>query len=136
MGDQDWKPVVFTKTFKQKTAGLSSAQSITAAKMAGIAVTEKKHGAAENKAAASGASLAKLENSTEAFAHASVNKDLSKAITQARLAKKMTQAQLAQAINERAQVIQQYECGSAIPNPQVLTKLDRALGIHLPRGKK
>ena len=55
---------------------------------------------------------------------------------QARLAKKMTQAQLATAINERPQVIQEYENGKAIPNAQVLTKLDRTLGCHLPRAKK
>ena len=33
----------------------------------------------------------------------------------------MTQAQLAQAINEKPQVINEYECGKAIPNPQVCT---------------
>ena len=77
-----------------------------------------------------------MEESTEDFKHASVNKELSKAIAQARLAKKMTQAQLATAINERPQVIQQYECGQAIPNSQIISKLDKALGIHLPRGKK
>ena len=39
-------------------------------------------------------------------------------------------------ISERPQIIQEYESGKAIPNPQILNKLDRALGIHLPRGKK
>ena len=48
----------------------------------------------------------------------------------------MTQKELATKINERPQVIQEYENGKAIPNPQTLTKLDKALGIHLPRNKK
>lgn len=48
----------------------------------------------------------------------------------------MSQKQLATAINEKPQVIQQYEAGTAIPNPQILLKLDRALGTHLPRPKK
>ena len=62
---------------------------------------------------------------------------MAKAITQARNAKGMTQSQLANAISERPQVIQQYENGSAIPNGQVIVKLERALGTHLPRaGKK
>jgi putative transcription factor len=61
---------------------------------------------------------------------------LSQAITAARVAKKLSQKQLATAINEKPQVIQQYESGSAIPNPQILLKLDRALGTHLPRSKK
>ena len=95
--------------------------------------------AGENKSAhtnASGASLKKLEDSTDEFRHATVDKTLSRAIQQARLAKKITQKELATAINERPQVIQQYESGQAIPNPQILQKLDRALGIHLPRGRK
>ena len=53
---------------------------------------------------------------------------------QGRLAKKMTQAQLAQQINERPQVIQEYESGKAIPNQQILAKLERVLGVKL-RGK-
>jgi putative transcription factor len=77
--------------------------------------------------------MAKLENSSDEFKHETVNRNLSQAIQQARLARKLTQKQLATAINEKAQVIQQYESGQAIPNPQVLLKLDRALGVHLPR---
>jgi putative transcription factor len=137
MADQDWTTVVLTKTNKQKQAGLSSAQAISQAKIAGNIVTEKKHGAAENKSAhsAAGLSLKKLEDSSEDFKHNTVNRSLSQAIAQARLAKKLTQAQLATAINERPQIIQQYESGQAIPNPQILNKLDKALGIHLPRKK-
>ncbi len=135
MADQDWTPVVLTKTAKQKAQGLSSAQAVAQAKVSGNMVSEKKIGAAENKSAHAGGGpgLRKLEESTEEFHHNTVNKNLSKSISQARLAKKMTQQQLATAINERAQIIQQYESGQAIPNPQILNKLDRALGIHLPR---
>lgn len=28
------------------------------------------------------------------------------------------------------------QAGRAIPNPNIINKLDRALGVHLPRGKK
>jgi len=137
MADQDWTTVTFTKTAKQKAEGLSSAHAIAQGKMSGIISTEKKFGAAENKSAHAGGGLGlkKIEDSTEDFKHTSVSKDLAKAIAQARLAKKLTQAQLATAINERPQVIQQYESGQAIPNPQIISKLDKALGIHLPRGK-
>lgn len=38
-----------------------------------------------------------------------------------------------QAINEKPQVIQEYEQGKAIPNPQVLSKLSRALGVVLKK---
>ena len=56
-------------------------------------------------------------------------------IQQARLAKKMTQAQLGNAINEPPKTVQEYENGKAIPNNQVLGKIERALGVKL-RGKK
>lgn len=40
-----------------------------------------------------------------------------------------------QIINEKPQIIQEYESGKAIPNQQIITKLERALGARL-RGKK
>ncbi|KAL2510720.1 Bax inhibitor-1 family protein [Abeliophyllum distichum] len=38
-------------------------------------------------------------------------------------------------INEKPQIIQEFESGKAIPNQQIISKLDRALGTKL-RGKK
>jgi putative transcription factor len=58
------------------------------------------------------------------------------AIQQARLAKRMTQKALATAINEKPQVIGQYESGKAIPNQQIINKLERALGARLRGGGK
>jgi putative transcription factor len=46
------------------------------------------------------------------------------------------QKELALAINEKPTVIGEYESGRAIPNPSILSKLDRALGVHLPRPPK
>lgn len=115
-----------------KSLGSASASKVMAAKISGAVTTEARSGTAKNNSA----HLGKLEDSNDVFKHATVDKSLSKAIVQARLAKKMTQAQLATAINERPQVIQEYENGKAIPNAQVLTKLDRTLGCHLPRAKK
>lgn len=57
--------------------------------------------------------------------------ELKKRIMQARLDKKLTQAQLGQLINEKPQVIQEYESGKAIPSPAVLSKLSRVLGVQL-----
>lgn len=93
--------------------------------------------AGTNKAASSGTSLntKRLDDDTENLAHERVPSDLKKNLMQARLDKKMTQAQLAQMINEKPQVIQEYESGKAIPNQQIISKLERALGTKL-RGKK
>ena len=48
----------------------------------------------------------------------------------------MTQKALATMINEKPQIIGQYESGKAIPNPQLISKMERALGVRLPRNKK
>ena len=134
--DADWTTVTLKKTEKQKTAGMSTAQAIASQKVSGAVVTEKRFAAGENKTGVGGSTLKKLEEATDEYKHNTVDRSLSMAISQARQAKKLTQKDLAKAINESAQVIQQYEAGTAIPNPQVLLKLDKALGIHLPRVKK
>ncbi|XP_026433360.1 multiprotein-bridging factor 1a-like, partial [Papaver somniferum] len=93
--------------------------------------------AGTNKAASSGTSLntRKLDEETEVLAHERVPSELKKNIMQARLDKKMTKSQLAQLINEKPQIVQEYESGKAIPNQQIITKLERVLGVKL-RGKK
>lgn len=48
---------------------------------------------------------------------------------------KNLRALLLQLINEKPQIIQEYESGKAIPNQQIIGKLERTLGVKL-RGKK
>jgi putative transcription factor len=81
-------------------------------------------------------SARKLEESDEVGRIATVDKSLSKAIMQARTAKKMTQKDLATAINEKPQLVAEYESGKAVPNPQIITKMERKLGCKLPRPGK
>jgi putative transcription factor len=49
----------------------------------------------------------------------------------ARLELKLSQKDLAAKVNEKVSVLQDYESGKAIPNPQILGKLERALGVKL-----
>ncbi|KAJ3503650.1 hypothetical protein NLJ89_g8338 [Agrocybe chaxingu] len=49
----------------------------------------------------------------------------------ARLELKLSQKDVAQKINEKPSVIQDYESSKAIPNPQILGKLERILGVKL-----
>jgi putative transcription factor len=77
-----------------------------------------------------------LEEATDVGTIAKVDKSLRKAIMEARTAKKMTQKELATAINEKPQVVAEYESGKAIPNPQIISKLERKLGTKLPRPGK
>lgn len=52
-------------------------------------------------------------------------------MSSARLELKFTQKEVAQKINEKPSVVQDYESGKAIPNPQILGKLERILGTKL-----
>jgi putative transcription factor len=54
-----------------------------------------------------------------------------KAIQQARMEKGLSQKDCAQKINEKPSVLQDYESGKAIPNTQILAKLERVLGVKL-----
>ena len=49
----------------------------------------------------------------------------------ARMEKQLSQKDLAQKVNEKPSVIQDYESSKAIPNPQILGKLERVLGVKL-----
>lgn len=65
-----------------------------------------------------------------------VSTELKKAIQQARNAKGLTQKQLAAQLQMQPQIINEYESGKAIPNNQIIAKIERALGAKLPRAKK
>jgi len=137
MEGQDWTPVVIRKK-KLTGAEAKSNSTINQAFRSGQAQTVKKHNAGSNKmmTAGAGKNAAKLENETEELHHETVNFDLRRLIQQGRIAKKLTQAQLAQAINEKLQIVQDYENGKAIPNGQILNKLSRVLGISLSNRPK
>lgn len=49
----------------------------------------------------------------------------------ARMEKQLSRKDVAQKINEKPSVLQDYEAGRAIPNPQILSKLERVLGVKL-----
>ncbi|XP_068645075.1 multiprotein-bridging factor 1b-like [Aristolochia californica] len=134
---QDWEPVVIRKK-TPNAATKKDEKAVNAARRSGAEIeTLKKSNAGTNKAASSSTSLntRKLDDENENLAHDRVCTELKKAIMQARMDKKLTQSQLAQLINEKPQIIQEYESGKAIPNQQIITKLERALGLKL-RGKK
>ncbi|KAI8469924.1 MAG: multi protein bridging factor 1-domain-containing protein [Monoraphidium minutum] len=129
-GGQDWDPVVLRKK-PVSAAAAKDEKAVNAARRAGLEVeTSKKQGATST---ASGKAAHKLDNETEDFNHERVSTELKKQIIQARTAKKLTQAQLGQLVNEKPSVIQEYESGKAIPNPQVLSKMSRVLGVTLKK---
>lgn len=109
-----------------------------------MVVTEAKTGAGGNKSVggigpmgtSAGAKARKIEEETETFKPQRAGLDFGKALMKARTEKKKTQKDLATAINEKPSVVQEYESGKAVPNPQIIGKLERALGVKLPRPPK
>mmetsp|Transcript_28481 Transcript_28481/g.79652 ORF Transcript_28481/g.79652 Transcript_28481/m.79652 type:complete len:133 (+) Transcript_28481:226-624(+) len=130
MSDQDWNTVVLNK---KKPKG-NNKQQVRQAQRTGAGVTTVNKGAG-NKQRRGPDNYAKVDHMDEADRVKTVSIDVAKTIQRARLDKGWTQKELGQKINEQARVIQEYESGKAIPNQQVLGKLERVLGVKL-RGKK
>lgn len=83
-----------------------------------------------------GQRLTKVDRENEVAPPPKIDQGVGKAMSKARLDKTptMTQKDLATKVNEKPSVINDYESGRAVPNQQVLAKLERALGVKL-RGK-
>ena len=75
--------------------------------------------------------IAKLDRENEVAPPAKVNPSVGKAMQAARMELKLSQKDLAAKVNEKTSVLQDYESGKAIPNPQVLSKFERILGVKL-----
>lgn len=95
---------------------------------------EKKYNAATNKHQGTSLNTAKLDAETEKLSHNKVGLEAGRLIQQARAAKNWKREEFATKICEKAQVVTDYENGTAIPNNQIFGKMERALGIKL-RGK-
>lgn len=96
--------------------------------------TEKKYGSTNTKSNPEGQRLTKLDATDDVVPTKKLDASVGKAIAQARQEKKLTQKDLATKVNEKPQIINDYEAGRAVPNQQLLGKLERALGVKL-RGK-
>jgi putative transcription factor len=114
---------------------LKSEQAVNAARRTGVSVeTQQKYGAASNKQVPTTLNTAKLDRETEELKHDTISLDVGKLIQQGRQAKNLSQKDLATRINEKPQIVTDYEAGRGIPNQQILAKIERVIGIKL-RGK-
>ncbi|CAK7896027.1 multiprotein-bridging factor 1 [[Candida] anglica] len=112
-----------------------TAGQLNAARRSGAVIgTEKKYGSTNTKGDPEGQRLTKLDATDDVVPTKKLDASVGKAIQQARQEKKLTQKDLATKINEKPNVINDYEAGRAVPNQQLLGKLERALGVKL-RGK-
>lgn len=132
----DWNTVTIIGSRRNQAAGGGNKErALNIARRQGAAiVTETKYGAGGNVQKGTSLNTAKLDAETEELKHKTVDISVGKVLQQARQAKEWTQKDLATKINEKPQVVIEYEQGKAIPNQQILAKMERALGVKL-RGK-
>ena len=62
--------------------------------------------------------------------------DLKLKIEQARNAKKLSRLELATKMQVQEKVIKEYETGNALPDNSFIARLEKELGVKLPRAKK
>ncbi|KAG6550642.1 hypothetical protein Mapa_007739 [Marchantia paleacea] len=132
---QDWAPVVVHKR-PTKASDARDPKAVNAALRSGVGVSviKKFEGGTNKKTPATAINARKLEEETEPVTFERVATEVKHAIQKARLEKKWTQVELAKLINEPPKVVQEYESGKAIPNQQILGKMEKVLGVKL-RGK-
>lgn len=129
----DWDSVtVIRKTTRSQT--LRSNADLNAARRSGLAVESEKKAVHNTGHAGVDAGRARKIEEEEVGAVTKVNLSVAKAIQQARTAKGLNQKDFATKINEKSTVVNEYESGKAIPNQQILGKMERVLGVKL-RGK-
>ncbi|PCH39443.1 hypothetical protein WOLCODRAFT_85692, partial [Wolfiporia cocos MD-104 SS10] len=114
----------------RKESDLNGEQALRAG---AIVATDKKVTAGTNKAHPSTdhQRIAKLDRENEVVPPQKVAPSVGKAIQAARMERQIKQKDLAQKVNEKLSVIQGYESGHAIPDPQILGKLERILEVKL-----
>lgn len=129
-GNVDWDSVTVLK--KKNAAPPNKKVAVNKALQSGEKVDlQKKYNAATNKHQGTSLNTARLDAETEKLSHNKVSLDVARLIQQARAAKNWKREELSAKICEKVQVVTDYENGSAIPNPQVLGKMERALGVKL-----
>ncbi|KAI6175620.1 Endothelial differentiation-related factor 1 [Aphelenchoides bicaudatus] len=134
--DTDFNTVTVLRKHVQPNKTLKTQAELNAAARRGETLeSNKKYFAGTNRQHKNDKNTARLDDETEELHHEKVTLELGKVLQQARMAKEWTQKDLGTKINEKVEVIREYENGKAIPNQQVLAKLERTLGVKL-RGKE
>jgi putative transcription factor len=116
---QDWNEVILQRTYTRDEVMKKALRT------GDVNIVEKK----------TQTNATRIDNETEDFTIVKSGLTLGKEIQKGRTNKKLSQKQLAALLNEKPNVIQQYENGHAIPNPEIINKLQLALGVKLTRPK-
>jgi putative transcription factor len=130
---QDWNKITFTgPTGKQK----KGEQAVQDAHRRGMDVETIRRAGGTNSNRAPAVNMRKLAEEDDVVPVAELPHEFRMAMQKARVAASLSQADLAKRINEKQSVVNDYENGRAVPNPQVIVKIERALNCRLPRPPK
>ena len=134
--DQDWDTVVIRGKGLQGPKARTKEQAASRAMQSGGSVTtvRKEGSRPAGRTPAYKLDAIGTDAEPDIVQHKQVSREVSLRIQQARQAKGWTQKELATKISEKPQVVNDYENGRGIPNPQILGKMERVLGVKL-RGK-
>mgnify|MGYP001288143091 CR=1 FL=1 len=126
----DWDNVVIIRKKKTTAKERKSDKLVNIALRNGQQVTTKVKDVS-NKNNNSSVDFRKLEDNNDAGKHKKVTLSLGRTIMKARNLKNISQKDFAQRINEKPAIINSYEQGKAIPNNQILMKMQKILGVKL-----
>jgi len=117
-GGDDWDTVTYLRKKPQSSSALKTDRAVNQARRAGGEVeTSKKYGAGGNKQSGAAKNTATLDQETEELKHDHVSRNFALALQKARNDKGLTQKDFATKINEKPQVVNEYEQGKAIGKP-------------------
>ncbi|CAD6576958.1 MAG: hypothetical protein TREMPRED_001829 [Tremellales sp. Tagirdzhanova-0007] len=132
----DWdKPTIIG--YGRTRAAVAKGTELNDARRTGAVLETSAKDRAQTKGPADHQRIAKLDRDDAPKPPEKVDVTVGKALAQARTDKKdaegksMTQKELATAVNAKQQDIADLESGKAIPNQQLLGKLERVLGVKL-----
>ncbi|WVQ83252.1 multiprotein-bridging factor 1 [Cryptococcus sp. DSM 104549] len=139
MSGWDDKPQIIG--FRQQRPTVAKGSALNAAQRSGSIVSSESKGAGQAHGPADHQRIAKLDRDDAPKPPEKVSQDVGHAVATARMAiknaegKSMTQKELATSVNAKPQDIGDLEAGRAVPDQQLLGKLERKLGVKL-RGAK
>lgn len=129
---QDWNKITFTGPVGKAKKGERAIQD--AHRKGNEVETIRKNAGNNNRGPA--INMKKMAEETDVIHLAELPHEFRMAMQKARVSANLSQADLAKRINEKQSVINDYENGRAVPNPQVIVKIERALETRLPRPPK
>ncbi|KAG0049481.1 multiprotein-bridging factor 1 [Gryganskiella cystojenkinii] len=133
-GNVDWDDQIILRKQAELAKVSRSEADLNAARRAGAPISTERKVVSNAPAGEDFRHIAKVAESPEIIAPKTVTVDVGKVMAKARIEKKITQKELSAVVHEKPSVINDYEAGRAVPNQQVLAKIERALGVRL-RGK-